>query len=49
MTDKPPKDDDKLPDAEADAQFERTLRNLVNMPHKPHKAPDDEHKPTDAT
>jgi hypothetical protein len=41
MTDQPPKDDDKLPDAEAEARFKRLVGNLVNTPHKPHKAPDD--------
>jgi hypothetical protein len=38
MTDKSPsQDDDQLPDAEAEARFQRTLRNLVNTPHTPHK------------
>jgi len=32
----PPKDTDKLPDAEADARFKRLVGNLVNTPHKPH-------------
>lgn len=33
MTEKP--SDDEKPDA--DAVFQRTLANLVNTPHKPHK------------
>jgi hypothetical protein len=41
MDDKP-SEDDKLPDAEADARFKRLVGNLVNTPHKPHKAPHDE-------
>ena len=36
MTDSSPPDDDKLPDAEAEERFKRTLGNLVNTPHKPH-------------
>jgi hypothetical protein len=37
MTDKPPiPEDDKLPEAEANARFERLVGNLVNTPHKPH-------------
>ena len=32
-----PKDDDKLPDAEAEERFKRLVGNLVNTPHKPHK------------
>jgi hypothetical protein len=34
-----PKDEDKLPDAEAEERFRRTVGNLVNTPHKPHVAP----------
>ncbi|MFN3520671.1 MAG: hypothetical protein ACK4YQ_00365 [Phenylobacterium sp.] len=34
MTDKPPKDEN--PDAEA--VFNRTLKNLLTTPHKPHDA-----------
>jgi hypothetical protein len=30
------KDDDKLPDAEAEDRFKRLVGNLVNTPHKPH-------------
>jgi hypothetical protein len=38
MTDKPPiPEDDSLPEAEADARFNRLLGNLVNTPHTPHK------------
>jgi len=37
MYDKIPDDDDKLPDAEAEARFKRLVGNLVNTPHKPHK------------
>ena len=37
MADKSPRDD-KLPDAEAEARFKRLVGNLVNTPHKPHKA-----------
>jgi hypothetical protein len=38
MTDKPPvPEDDKLPEAEADARFKRLVGNLVNTPHKPHE------------
>lgn len=37
MIDEDPfKDNDKLPDDEVDARFQRTLVNLVNTPHKPH-------------
>jgi hypothetical protein len=37
-----PKDDDKLPDEEAEARFNALVGNLVNTPHKPHKPkPDD--------
>ena len=32
------KDDDKLPDAEAEARFKALVGNLVNTPHKPHVA-----------
>jgi hypothetical protein len=32
----PPKDDDKLLDAEAEERFKRLVGNLVNTPHKPH-------------
>ena len=35
----PPKDDDKLPDDEAEARFKRVVGNLVNTPHTPHKVP----------
>jgi hypothetical protein len=38
MTDNP-KDEDKLPDAEAEARFKALVGNLVNTPHKPHKPP----------
>jgi hypothetical protein len=37
MSDKPLPDDDKLPEADAEERFNRTLRNLLNTPHKPHK------------
>ena len=37
MTEVPPEDDDKLPEAEADERFNRLVGNLVNTPHKPHK------------
>jgi hypothetical protein len=39
MTDKPLPipDDDKLPEAEAYARFQRLVGNLVNTPHKPHE------------
>ena len=30
-----PKDEDRLPDAEAEARFKRIVGNLVNTPHKP--------------
>lgn len=33
----PPKDDDKLPEREAEARFNKLVGNLVNTPHKPHK------------
>ena len=33
-----PKDDDKLPEPEADDRFKRLVGNLANTPHKPHKA-----------
>jgi hypothetical protein len=33
----PPKEDDKLPEAEAEARFNRLVGKLVNTPHKPHK------------
>lgn len=40
MTEKTPvPEDDKLPEAEADARFQRLVGNLVNTPHKPHKVP----------
>jgi hypothetical protein len=32
-----PKDDDKLPEAEAEERFKRLVDNLANTPHKPHK------------
>ena len=32
-----PKDDDKLPDEEAEARFKALVGNLVNTPHKPRK------------
>jgi hypothetical protein len=35
----PAQDDDKLPDAEAEARFKRLVGNLVNTPHKPHNSP----------
>lgn len=34
MTDHPSEDDKR---EDADAEFQRVLGNLVNMPHKPHK------------
>jgi hypothetical protein len=34
-----PKDTDKLPEAEAEARFNRLVGNLVNTPHKPHAKP----------
>jgi hypothetical protein len=37
MTDKAP--DDKEPADEAYEEFQRTVRNLVNTPHKPHVPP----------
>lgn len=37
MTNQTPKDDDKLPEPEADARFKALVGNLVNTPHKPHK------------
>jgi len=40
MTDKFPPEDDKLPEAEADARFKRLVGNLVNTPHTPHKPKD---------
>jgi hypothetical protein len=49
MTEKPPvaSDDDTLPEAEADARFQRLVGNLVNTPHTPHKpaAEEPEQKP----
>ncbi len=39
MTDKPLPDDDRLPEAEAEARFKRLVGNLANTPHKPHKPP----------
>jgi hypothetical protein len=33
----PPKEDDKLPEAEAEARFNRLVGKLVNTPHQPHK------------
>ena len=35
-----PKDDDKLPDEEAEARFKALVGNLVHTPHKPHKPKD---------
>ena len=32
-----PEENDKLPEAEAEARFKRIVGNLVNTPHKPHK------------
>ena len=29
---------EKPPDSTKDPEFQRVLRNLLNMPHKPHKA-----------
>jgi hypothetical protein len=41
MTDKPPvPEDDSLPEAEADARFQRLVGNLVNTPPAPHKPRD---------
>jgi hypothetical protein len=37
MTDRPPQDDDKLPEPEATERFNRLVGNLVNTPHQPHK------------
>jgi len=37
MADAPPKEDDKLPEREAEARFNKLVGNLVNTPHKPHK------------
>lgn len=36
MTDNPSEDDKR---EDADAEFQRVLGNLVNMPHRPHKPP----------
>lgn len=39
--------DSEMPaDGDADEEFERVLRNLVNTPHKPHK-PHEQYRPTD--
>jgi hypothetical protein len=38
MTDKPHSEDDKLPDAEAEERFNRTVGNLLNTPADPHRA-----------
>jgi hypothetical protein len=38
----PPKETDKLPEAEAESRFRHLVGNLVNTPHKPHKAAKDE-------
>jgi hypothetical protein len=38
MTDKPQSEDDKLPEAEAEERFRRTLGNLVNTAPAPHKS-----------
>jgi hypothetical protein len=35
-----PKDDDKLPEAEAESRFNRLVGKLVNTPHQPHKVAD---------
>lgn len=46
MTDKPrAPEDDKLPEAEADARFQRLVGNLVNTPPKPHKDKDADEEP----
>jgi hypothetical protein len=42
----PPKDDDKLPDAEADARFNRAIKNALATPHTPHKLTGDDRKTT---
>ncbi len=47
MAESPAKDPDKLPDAEAEARFNRLVGNLVNTPHKPHKAPSNERRPVE--
>lgn len=39
---KSPLKDAKLDESEADARFKRLVGNLVNTPHKPHKAPPNE-------
>jgi hypothetical protein len=36
MPDTPKPDDDKLPEAEAEARFNRLVGRLVNTPHTPH-------------
>ena len=33
----PSSDKDKLPEDEADARFDRAIKNALAMPHKPHK------------
>lgn len=47
MTEKPPTvpEDDKLPEAEADARFQRLVGSLVNTPPKPHTPKDQEEPP----
>jgi hypothetical protein len=39
-------DKDKLPENEAEDRFNKLVGNLVNTPHKPHKAPPDDRQPT---
>jgi hypothetical protein len=37
MSEKPEPDSDKLPEAEAEARFKRTLGNMLGTGPKPHK------------
>lgn len=36
MTEKPPKENDKLPEAEVESRFNRAIQNALATPHKPH-------------
>jgi len=47
MTDKAPAPDDKLSEAEAESRFKHLVNNLVNTPHKPHKAKEPKAPATD--
>lgn len=42
---KAPEKDDKLPEAEADARFDRAIKTALATPPKPHKPKEQPHEP----